>query len=132
MDYKEHMRKTHIPTRNFHDSFSLREREEIKEKYIDDCWLKAKASNDDRRKITKSAVRIAEVMKEKMGISLFPCIRRIACKGFDINGGTLAFSMVNDKGEDIYFCDRAATYKSMKKTYRWEDGCYEDNVITSF
>ena len=106
----------HIPTRYFNHTFSMNERWEFIEKYANDKWEMAKMY-DERKLITKSAVKIAEIIEKKLEIKLFPLITKIACKGFDISGGTYAFSMRGENGKEYYFDSKASSYKSLNRDY---------------
>jgi hypothetical protein len=128
-EYKKYMAQSHITNRYFSDSIGWDERQVIKRKYADPIWDKAKMKLNGPVRITKSAIKIAEVMKIKMGINLFPAIYKIACKGWDIGGGTFAFSMVDDSGDNVYFSDHAHLYKSMKAEYVWCDDIVGDKCI---
>lgn len=103
----------------FQDGFTYSERLEVCHKYSDPKWNFAKKQIDTHthRIISKSAIQIAEVIKAKLDIELFPVVRKIAGKGFDIGGGTMAFSMEDDKGETWCFDMRTSKYKSLKGEY---------------
>jgi len=110
----------HIPTRNFNHTIGMNERWSIIDKHKDKTWDIARAYNSDRKKITKSAIKITEVLKNKIKLDLFPCIHKIACKGFDISGGTYAFSMYGKDGKQYYFDSHAKDYKSLNNDYLLE------------
>ena len=104
----------HIPTRYFTTAFGMHERWDFINKYADDCWEKAKKYNE-QNKISKNAVAVAERIEKDLGIKLFPLITKIACKGFDIGGGTYAFSMTDINGQEYYFDSRAKYYTQKKR-----------------
>lgn len=59
----------------------------------------------------------AEVIKAKLDIDLFPLIIPVATKGFDMSGGTAAFRMIGEWGEEYLFEVRAKDCHSMKGEY---------------
>jgi len=107
----------HIPTRNFSHTIDFEERWKIISQYKGQEWEYAKTINSDSNKITRSAIEIAENMKNHLGIELFPCIKTIATKGFDIGGGTYAFMMIGKNSESYYFDMRARFYKAKNGKY---------------
>lgn len=87
-------------------------------------WEHPKNFLSGGRKITASSLKISAVIKNKLGIELFPLIIKVACKGFDIGGGSAAFLMYGKDGKQYYFEDRASRYKSLAADYNVID--YED------
>ena len=103
-----------------HNRFSHKDRMDVCRKYDDPKW-KAALSNigfgKRGERISKSAIRVAEVIKAKLDIDLFPLIIPVATKGFDMSGGTAAFRMIGEWGEEYLFEVRAKDCHSMKGEY---------------
>lgn len=114
-----------MPTRYFTDTFSMTERWEFIDKYSDAKWDFAKSHITHRDRVSKSAIYLVERVEQELGIKLFPVLIRIACKGFDISGGTHSFSMIDDKQEEYYFDCRASYY-----TQKRMEIYMVDNVIS--
>jgi hypothetical protein len=111
--------KNYLPRQCFQNGFSYSERDAFARKYDGSEWDESRKHIQDTQRclISKSAIRVAEVIKAKLDINLFPLIIPIACKGFDIGGGTFAFMMYDDEGDCWCFDCRASMYKSMKGEY---------------
>ena len=118
----------HIPTRHFSDTIDLFDRIEIMNKYESVEWDVAKRLLSETRRITMSAVRVAEVMKAKLDIDLFPCIHKAASRGWGMDGGSCAFWMMNDRGKVYMFFERASRMKSMSARYSIDnDSIYRES-----
>jgi hypothetical protein len=44
-------------------------------------------------KITRNAILLAEKIEKDVGVFVFPHIRRVACRGWDVSGGTWSWAM---------------------------------------
>lgn len=110
----------HIPTRCFSDTIDIHQRIEIIENYQGEEWNYPKIFLSETKKITSSAIRIAEVIKQKFDIKLFPMVEKVACRGWDISGGTAAFRMYGENAKYYLFWDRARDYKSLKGEYSFD------------
>ena len=108
----------HIPTRNFSHTIDFEERWKIISEYKGQEWEHAKTINNEVNKITRSAIDIAKNMKHHLGIDLFPCIKTVATKGFNIGGGTYAFMMIGKNYDCYYFDTRASFYKAKGGEYK--------------
>ena len=109
----------YMPAQQFTREFTYKDREAFAKKYGDKKWEDGKRNinNNARCRISKSAIRVAEVIKAKLDIDLFPLIIPVACKGFDISGGTASFRMTDDEGGEWLFEERASKCKAMRGDY---------------
>lgn len=107
----------YIRNRYFSNSFTIEEQLDIIDKYSDSCWDYAKQFLSESKPITKSAVQIADLIEHKLGIQLFPLIKTIASKGWDLSGGTCAFMMFGENGKAYSFDERSHRYKSNRANY---------------
>lgn len=110
----------YMPSSNFTPGFSYNERQAIADKYAGEEWRIAKRYIDPtskRHRISKSAIKVAEVIKIKLDIDLFPLIIPVARKGYNISGGTAAFAMTDNVGHEWLFDSRASAYKTIKANY---------------
>jgi hypothetical protein len=78
--------KNYLPNQCFRPGFTYSERQALALKYDGpECDEARKHIQDNNRcLISKSAIRIAEVIKAKLEIDLFPLILPIASKGFSV------------------------------------------------
>jgi len=53
--------------------------------------------------ISKSAIRVADKVKDHLGLELMPVVIPVARKGYDMSGGTYPFMMFDKKGETWCF-----------------------------
>jgi len=69
--------------------------------------------------VSKSAVRVADKVKEQLGLELMPVVIPITRKGFDMSGGTYPFAMFDKKGKMWCFDIpvRLVLKKSIKLTF---------------
>ena len=118
----------HIPNRYFTSSFTTFEIWDVINKYSDSCWDSAKIYNSNN-KISKNAIAITKRVKTYLNIELFPLITKIASKGFDISGGTFAFSMIDIKG-DVYYFDFSARFYTQKKYKLYLTKTTDYNIIS--
>lgn len=102
----------------FTNDFTFMERAAFAMKYSDHKWDSAlQFAGYGRNRISKSAIKVAEVLNPKLELNLFPMIIPVATKGWDMSGGTASFMMYDDKGHDYLFETRAAQCKSASGKY---------------
>lgn len=111
----------HIPSRHFSNSLSFEEIWEIKKQYSGSDWDFIQQFLSETQQITRSAIRVSEVIKRHFDIDLFPTIFKVAGKGWDAAGGTAYFSM-RGKDQKVYlFWTPARTFQAINGVY------YQDN-----
>jgi hypothetical protein len=120
----------YLPSYSFTDSFTFHERTIFCEEYSDEKWRQAinNLHSTKRCVISKSAIKIAKVIKHKLDIDLFPLIIPVAMKGYSISDGTFAFEMMDSNGDEYNFEDRASRCKSMNGEY-YLRRMFNDRVI---
>lgn len=117
----------HIPSRYFSHSLSFEERWGIPKKYSGSDWNYIRQFLSETQRVTKSAIKISEVIKKHFDIDLFPTIFKVACKGWDTGGGTAYFSMQGKNGKTYLFWTPAKTFKAINGKYgQDEDGFYRE------
>ena len=111
----------HIPSRYFSYSVEYEERWSIPEKYDEKVYSIPRGVLSETNKITKSAIRIAEVIQHHFpDIKLFPLVCKAAGKGWDTAGGTCNFFMFGENGSIYEFYNPAADFKAIKGKYSFE------------
>jgi len=100
----------------------------VANKYRKDKWQYVIDLLSNTQQITNSGLKIAEVMKEKLNIELFPSVFKVASRGWDRGGGTASFMMYgfdcsveSDSLEMFLFYDPAAKYKSKRAEYSMDN-----------
>jgi hypothetical protein len=89
----------------------------VSRNFEDPKWDYPKMFMRETIQITSSSLIIAKIIKEKLGIELFPLVFKVATKGWSRGGGTYSFMMYGANAEHFYFDDAACRYKSMRGHY---------------
>lgn len=120
-----------IPNRKFNVSVGFEQKSKVRFQFGTEEWKSATSKALFRGgKISLSAIKIAEQVENKLGIELFPCVTKIATKGWDLAGGTLAFSMCSKDGETFYFDHRARRYHAKKAELELYVDEFQNSIIT--
>jgi len=117
----------HIPSRHFSPSLSFEERWEIPKKYSGSDWEYVRQFLSETQRVTKSAMKISQVIKKHFDIDLFPTVFKVAGKGWDAASGTAYFSMQGKNGKNYLFWTPAKTFQAINGVYSQdEDGFYRE------
>lgn len=112
----------HIPSRHFSFNIDFMEKFRIQKEYSESKWEYAKFFLSETQKITKSALKIVEVIKHNFNIVLFPSVFKVATKGWDAGCGTAYFMMYGENGKTYTFQDPANKFKAKNGNYKLSDG----------
>lgn len=74
---------------------------------MEDLYHNRKYYGNKLAKISKNALKLSKKLENDLNIFVFPHIRRVACRGWTVSGGTWSWAMRSLFSGDVGSCDKA-------------------------